>query len=62
MVSEKKFYLKIRKDGLRWGCSCCQPCGRQLRRTAGHRRIKQFIKSRDQAEQRLFSFIESDSE
>ena len=60
MIQEKAFYLKIRKQGVRWGCSCCQPVGRQNRRKAGHSYVKRLIKSKRYIEAKLIEEIESD--
>ena len=60
MIQEKAFYLKIRKQGVRWGCSCCQPVGRQVTSKAGHLHVKRLIKSKRYTESKLIEEIESE--
>lgn len=54
MVQEKAFHLKIRKAGIRWGCSCCQPTGRDIKSRAARRTINRIVRGKKKKERRLF--------
>lgn len=44
MIHEKRFYLKIRKAKVRWGCACCVPDAAKLDKVRiGKKREKEFF-------------------
>lgn len=62
MIHEKRFYLKVRKANTNWGCSCCQPVGRDLTTKRARKILAKVIRSRKRQEQKLVSLIEDSSE
>ena len=60
MIQEKAFHLRIRKQGTRWGCACCQPMGNQIVSKAMRRTLKKILKSKKLKERRLMERIESE--
>lgn len=58
MIQSKAFYLKVRKQGVRWGCPCCQPTGRDLRSRESADYLRRIIKAKDKVEAKLIDEIE----
>lgn len=58
MIGSKAFYLKVRKQNVRWGCSCCQPVGRDLHSAKARAVLKSIIAQKDRVEARLIEKIE----
>jgi hypothetical protein len=64
MIREKRFYLKIRKQGVRWGCPCCSgPVGRDAKKKRARGQVTDRIRSGKLRENRIFAFlVDSESE